>query len=110
MRPADLGEARNEPPAAVFQLGMAPAADRLARHRRRAIASAAACAALIGGGAALGASAEAKNTKPRTLGEAKGHTPRPLCPQQPPERQNPTTITRPCFVTGSITGFQLKAN
>jgi hypothetical protein len=100
---------RNVAPAAVFQRSIATAANRLSSHRR-ALAFAAPCAALIAAAAALTPLADADNTRPRTLGDAKGHTPRPLCPQQPSERQNPTSITRPCFVTGSITGFQLKAN
>src|SRR5207249_2265167 len=44
------------------------------------------------------------------IGTAKGHTPAPLCPQRPPEQGNPPTVTRPCKVIGSVTGFQLKAN
>lgn len=88
---------------------MAQEANTLKSPRRRAIAFAAACAALAAA-AALAPLADAGNTKPKPLGRAKGHTPGPLCPQRPSERQNPSTVTRPCRVVGSVTGFQLKAN
>jgi hypothetical protein len=82
------------------------------RRRRGAIAFAALCACVLGAVAALAplaAGAGKGNTKPHVLGQTK-HTPRALCPQQPSESQNPTTITRPCFVIGSVTGFELKAD
>jgi hypothetical protein len=78
-------------------------------RRRSAGAFALLCAGAIAAAAALAPLADAGNTKPKRLG-MKGHVPRPLCPQRPPESQHPATVTRPCIVTGSVTGFQLKAN
>jgi hypothetical protein len=83
---------------------------QIRRRRRGAIAFAALCACVLGAAATLAPLAAGKgNTKPRVLGKTK-NTPRALCPQQPSESQNPTTITRPCFVIGSVTGFELKAD
>src|SRR5690242_13970857 len=73
----------------------------------RATAFAVLCAVLIAAAAAI---PSASATKVKPIGKAKGHTPKPLCPQKPPESQNPPSVKRPCFVTGSVTGFQLKAN
>jgi hypothetical protein len=88
---------------------MAPASDSRGSRRRAAGAFALLCAASIAGAAALAPLADAGNSKPKKIGYH-GKAPSPLCPQQPPEKQHPGTITRPCFVTGSVTGFQLKAN
>lgn len=89
---------------------MAPQAiESRGRPRGHAAAFASLCAATLALVAALAPLADAGNTKPKQLGMT-GHRPRPLCPQRPPESQNPTTVTRPCIVTGSVTGFQLKAN
>jgi hypothetical protein len=83
------------------------------RSRRRGAAAFALCACLLGGAGALAPLADAGhakgNTNPHVLGKTK-HTPRALCPQQPSESQNPTIIKRPCFVIGSVTGFELKAD
>jgi hypothetical protein len=88
---------------------MASAAHLRSRHRRSAGAFALLCAGAIAAAAALAPLADAGNKRAKKLGMT-GQTPRPLCPQQPPERQHPTAVTRPCIVTGSVTGFQLKAN
>jgi hypothetical protein len=81
------------------------------RSRRRGpLAFAALCACLLAAAAVLASLAQgAGNKKPKVLGKTE-HTPRALCPQQPAESQNPATIKRPCFVIGSVTGFELKAD
>jgi hypothetical protein len=99
---------RNDAPAAVLQQPMATRTETSSR-RRGATAFAALCAGVLGAAATLAPSADAGNTKPHVLGQTK-NTPRALCPQQPSESQNPTTINRPCFVIGSVTGFELKAD
>lgn len=74
---------------------MAPATDSRRRRRRPAAAFALLCAASIAA-AVLAPLAGAGNVKPKRLGMS-GNIPRPLCPKN-------------CIVTGSVTGFQLKAN
>jgi len=87
---------------------MASAAHSRGRHRRSAAAFALLCTGAIAAAVVLAPLADASK-KAKKIGMT-GHTPRPLCPQQPSESQHPATVTRPCIVTGSVTGFQLKAN
>jgi hypothetical protein len=87
---------------------MAPRKESRERRWRRAVAFAALLAGLVAA-AALAPLADAGNKKPHVLGKVQ-HNPKPLCPQKPPENQNPASVTRPCFVIGSVTGFELKAD
>jgi hypothetical protein len=68
---------------------------------------------LAAGTALAGLPAQGKRPPQRAsiLGQT-SHTPAPLCPQKPPERQNPdsTQIKKTCQAVGSVTGFQLEAN
>jgi hypothetical protein len=73
---------------------MAPASDSRGRRRRSARLFAALCAGAIAA-AALAPLADAGNKKAKQIGFS-GKPPSPLCPKN-------------CIVTGSVTGFQLKA-
>ena len=87
---------------------MAPVRHNSSRRGRRAFTFAAVCACLSAAAVALVPLADAGNQKAKVLGDVK-HNPKPLCPQKPPENQNPAVVKRPCFVIGSVTGFELKA-
>jgi hypothetical protein len=87
---------------------MAPVRHKPSGRRRRTIAFAALCAGVVAI-AAVTPFADAGNTKAKVIGQVK-HNPKPLCPQKPAENQNPPVVKRPCFVIGSVTGFQLKAD
>jgi hypothetical protein len=75
---------------------MAPATDSRGSRCRSAVAFALLCAAAVVAATALSPLASAKNQKAKQIGFT-GNRPAPLCPKN-------------CIVTGSVTGFQLKAN
>lgn len=87
---------------------MATGNDSSSRRRPRAVAFAVLCVGVVAVAAAA-PFADAGNKKPKVLGQVQ-HNPNPLCPQKPPESQNPPAVKRPCFVIGSVTGFELKAD
>ncbi len=88
---------------------MATASHNRRRPRRGTLAFAALCAGVVAVAAAAPFADAGGNVKPMVLGEVQ-HNPKPLCPQKPPESQNPPVVKRPCFVIGSVTGFELKAD
>ena len=75
---------------------MASASDSRGRSRRFAGGFAVLCAGAIAAAAALAPAADAGNQKAKRIGFS-GNPPSPLCPKN-------------CIVTGSVTGFQLKAS
>jgi hypothetical protein len=75
---------------------MAPATNSRGSQRRSAAVFALLCAVAVAAAAAFAPFADAGNSKPKQIGFT-GSRPTPLCPKN-------------CIVTGSVTGFQLKAN
>jgi hypothetical protein len=74
---------------------MALESDSRGHRRRSAVAFAVLCATAISATTALAPLADAGSRKPKRIGFS-GKPPHPLCPKN-------------CIVTGSVTGFQLKA-